>query len=549
MQKVQIQKQKRYTVNVTNTTGKSWSITNTTDADVVVINASTEDDQSVEQFYERSLKILETANGQKLIKAGSTENINLEEAVYNIILARADNLFPVKAATVALDSDTQTYAPVTVTTADAERMKLAAKFQQILTAFSTSSLASDFATALADSDATKAAAFFNATDDYKTLTVDDVVAVQTYYAVYPFVWAYYGGEKNYGLHSTDGVTNKYAGYIALINESTVLLNGDKSIPGFTATYVNGATSTPLYYSAGQFVDDAASASPGICLQGLFVLKSSLTKSDDDQAIVAVLIGVINGESVLGYDEEQTVQNDGQLRDVLSSLDILLHPDDTEGWLELAGIVLATLLGFGVLCKGLYTAIKWASTTTPLTPEEIRDRIREVTQRNLDRIKDLGIKDSAKLKVPEDVAASLDDVKRRGNDLLLKENKTKMQDIVNQQSDMLQRLAEYSSTPALQLAGDTVESVYETLLNTSSWDLGDSMVRLMSDLKSSASILNSEVSQVKSRFSTEERNAIEASKKTMDTMTIQVESNERLRADLAEDRTPEERMFEEFFETF
>lgn len=546
-----VQTKKRATaVKAGNTTGKSWSITNNTDADLLVISASSADDQFTDQFYEQSINVLETTDGSKVIGKGTSGAIALNAAGYNLIIARADNLFPVKTASVMWNDDTQMYPSLTVTTEDAGRTKLAAKFQQMLTAFPTSSLAADYATALADSDATKAAAFFKATDDYKTLTIDDVVAVQTYYTVYPFVWAYYGADKTYGLHATDGVTNKYVGYISLTNECPVPMNSDKSIPGFTITYTNGDASQPLYYSNGQFVDDVNSASPGICLQGLFVLKSSLTKSDDDKVVVAVLVGIINGESVLGYDEEQASQNDGLLKDVSSSLDILLHSDIAKYWLELAGVTLATLLGLAVLAK-VFKVLndKAFPPRDPLTPEEMRDHIREVTQHNLDRMKDLGIKDSATLKIPEDVNASLDSIKWRGNDLLLKENKAKMQDIVNRQSDMLERLAEYSSNPKLQDVGDKVGDIYETLLVTNAEDLGGSIEKLMNDLQSNATVLSTEISSVQRKFSADDRRAIEAANEAVETLSRQVENIEELRADLAENKTPEERQFEELFEAF
>lgn len=99
---------------------------------MVVINAYTEDDQSVEQLHERSLKVLKTTNGQSFIKAGIAAMVALDATAHTVIISRADNLFPVKTASVTLDKDTQTTPSLTITTADAENMKLAAKFQQML---------------------------------------------------------------------------------------------------------------------------------------------------------------------------------------------------------------------------------------------------------------------------------------------------------------------------------------------------------------------------------------------------------------------------------
>lgn len=548
MQKVQTKKQKQPAIKL-NEVANNWSITNNTDADVVVMSAFTDDDQSVEQLYERSLTVLKTADGQSFIKAGAAAAVALDVTTYTVIVARADNLFPVKTALVKLDGDAPTAPLLTVTGEDAGRMKLAAKFQQMITAFPTSSLATDFATALKDLDPTKADTFFKATEEYKTLTIDDVVAVQTYYAVYPFVWACYGGSKNYGLHACDGVTNRPAGYISLTNECAVPLSGDKNDPGFTITYTNQDVSQPLYYANGQFVDDVNSESPAICLQGLFALKSDLTKNDSDNAIVAVLIGTINEESILGYDQEQDAGDDGQQTGSKSTLDILLHLDITKSWLELHGLILASVLGVAVLFKAVKMLMDAAFQFTPLTPEEIRIRIRMTAQQNLDRIKNLGIKDSARLRIPEDVAASLDSIKSRANDLLLQENKAKMLEIVNEQSGMFSGIGKYTNNNELQAIGDDIQAVSEKLWETSAVDLDASMKDLMSTIKDITDNLDVQANKVRSNFVGAEQEAMVTSKEAVDLLIEQVDNIEGIREDLATDTTPEQRQAIEFFEDF
>lgn len=551
MQKVQTLKNKPRSAKSRAAANTSWQITNSTDTDLLVVSTSSDTDHPEWQSYAGPLQAVSAADGSKVIGKGKTGTVAADENAGSIILARADNLFPVKA--VAVNDGTQS-SSVTATAADAERLKLAAKFLQLLAAFPSSSLATDFATALADSDPAKAAAFFGSTDDYKTLTIDDVVAVQTYYAAYPFVWAYYGAGKNYGLHSTDGTTNQYVGYLALTNACAIPLRTDKTVPGFTATYVNGDTSIPLYYSNGQFVDDVNSAGPGICLQGLFVLKSSLTKSDDDTVIVAVLIGTINGETVLGYDEEQTVQNDGQLRDVQSSLDILLHPQDTQGWLELAGVILATVLGFGVLCLSIKAIVDQATKVTPLTPEQTRDRIREITQRNLDRFSDIkGLPDNQRLTIPKEVTASLDAIKAKGNKVLLEENRTKLKDILQRQEEICTEIAKGGAPDSLELIADDMIPIGPNLEMTFDSRYPEKFEAMIETCKTQLYSITDQLTacaaEIWDHLETNSKNIINESKEAIKEASGQVDEMEKMRQDLTENRSPEERKFEELFESF
>lgn len=171
---------KSSTLQIESQTDKSRSIVNDCGTGIVII--SVRNDQSDALLYEQSMQQLITTDGKKVISREAKRTVSFDGKSNVLIVAKAGNLFPVK----ILYPETQTAASVNVSAAGVNNMQPAEKFNRTITAFPSSSLPQDYATALYDDDLTPVEAFFKASKEYKSLTLDMVIAVDTYYKVYPF---------------------------------------------------------------------------------------------------------------------------------------------------------------------------------------------------------------------------------------------------------------------------------------------------------------------------------------------------------------------------
>lgn len=346
---------------------KNLAITNSSSVDIAMLDGYGTDDSQV--VYEQGLTQWTTTAGTKSIKAGGTGTIVLDDThndesgtptyskAYSIIYVKPDNFFPVKLKGSLLVHSTQAYAPVTVTNDDVTVMTQTQEFLQTIMAYPTSTLAKNYAAALqsttssasSDTDVdTGVAAFFASTNQFKEVTLDSITAVSTYYSQFPYVWADYLATKSFYFYSSDGTTTTYNGSITLNIPSTPTT--DKSLPGFTFTYTDANNnSKPLYFANGQFVDNLNSDVPAICLSGLFTLKSTLTKVSTDNTIIPILIGTVNGDQVIGYEDKMTKNSDD---DGWSGCYALLHPQNAQGWITLFMTFVGLVMGIDFVMKGL-----------------------------------------------------------------------------------------------------------------------------------------------------------------------------------------------------
>ena len=122
------------------------------------------------------------------------------------------------------------------------------------------------------------------------------------------------------------------------------------MPGFTFTYTDANNnSKPLYFANGQFVDNLNSDVPAICLSGLFTLKSTLTKVSTDNTIIPILIGTVNGDQVIGYEDKMTKNSDD---DSWSGCYALLHPQNAQGLDHIVHDLRRLVMGIDFVMKGL-----------------------------------------------------------------------------------------------------------------------------------------------------------------------------------------------------
>ncbi|MBE7171979.1 MAG: hypothetical protein INR73_15440 [Williamsia sp.] len=320
-----------------------YQITNHADIPVVLVQASASDKDALNiQLYDQPLTMLQAGVSGNILKDGGNASVTIEHAqdgmAYSLIVAQADNLFPAMAFPVAFPENETSTIAVSVKAADRKAMQLAEKFLQTITAFPSSELATGYATALADKDINSTNRFFQNTKDYKELTLNKVVAVQTYYNSYPFIWANYASKKVYRLYQANASNTTDVGSLTIITPAQAPASVDKSHPDFSIVYQPAeAASEPvtLAYSNGKFSNKDGAAKPAVELKGVFSTADGTTKDQSALSIITLLKGTIDNVEVLG-----AVQEDEDSKPWIS-IDGLLHPEDLKDKLQLAGI--ATLL--------------------------------------------------------------------------------------------------------------------------------------------------------------------------------------------------------------
>ena len=348
-----------------------YVVTNNTIIDIVALDSFNKTNPVVPQvMYEQSLSYLTPKDSStSTVKASAKATLDLKDTHlgsdnttvmpntrYAVIFARADNLCPVATAAVKLDTN-YLAAPIIVAEADRQDMILAQKFYQYMTAFPTSATAKGYVAAVNDAQTNGESVaemdaavtkFFQGTDDYKTLTLEKVLAVSTYYAQYPIVWTDNKPSKTYYLYSSDGTKITDMGFVKL---ALGTITPGKDLTGFSFVYTDASgKTTNLSYSKGQLVEDITLDLPTICLQGLFTQRSTFTKSTDDTAIITALSGTVNGYKVLGYDTKQTPDSDDSTK--WSGLYTLLHPKDAMGVIQLFMTIMGVVMGIDFICKML-----------------------------------------------------------------------------------------------------------------------------------------------------------------------------------------------------
>ena len=512
---------------------KTWQITNSTDASLVIIDAFLSDPASTNEFYQRSLQLLSTTDGLRFIKSGETKTIALDEVHtgtdgnamdYTIIIARADNLFPVKIFELSVSQDS--FSDTTVTTDDVKLLRQAEAFQQTILAFPTSNRTTAWANVLKNPDEQKVQAFFQSNPEYAALNLEIVTAVQTYYSRYCFAWAGYAATKLYYLYTSDGTIKKYVGSVT-INNKTVAPITNLDVPdGFTVTYTDfNHRNTKLYYSNGQFSENVVSSAPAICLSGLFMLKSSITGNSSDNTLTAVLFGILNKTEVFGYEQKDSTNPD----------ESLFSPQSLKGRLVLSGMLVSALFALGALAVGGYYIFKFVKKALqpPLTPEQIERLNTDKVTKILERMVDAGVR------VPEDLTRSLADIKAEANKNLLADNREKIDRILQKQYKESVVMLEYGSTSALQSAFETIEwdrSRIKYIVDPK--DMAEQIDSFRQNITKNAKVLAGRSSSISKKLTLSETQIISDAKAIADSSVRGVDTNEDIRKDLDNDEVPE-----------
>jgi hypothetical protein len=331
-------------------------VTNQSGNDAVVMIPTTSTPTSTSGdivVYNQSLAVLATVEGGTIINNTATGTVTLDQTyidpttkavtpsiLYELLICDASWYSPVANLSV-MQSFTSpgTYAPQTATSAEAKSLSDAGSFIQTTQAYPRSKLTTDYQAALtgASSSAKTAAdgssgsaqatsdsitdttnTFFQSTEGYKGVTLAAVVAMQSYYANFPFVWAQYSASAvTYYLYGNDikTKTTTFEGTMVLtppktidlskVNGGYIVIFNPAKTPADTSTVdVDTSKAVALTYDNGLFVDQPGGDIQNIAVKGMFMLKRNLTLVQTDISILPVITGTTYGVTALGFNSPQ-----------------------------------------------------------------------------------------------------------------------------------------------------------------------------------------------------------------------------------------------------
>ena len=382
---------------------KLCKVTNNSGTDIVVGTPITSDETenttpivSVNKDFE----ILYTSSGDTVIKDSGTDSVTLDRTHldattkqpvytkgYDLLISSSTWLTPIANIGVALNPITKVFKPQTVTADSKTAMQQTADFYQTIAAYPTSKLAKDYIAAMngtsddADSKADGSAdsatnvsnsieggvsGFFASTKSYQKVTMANIVAIEAYYNMFPFVWANFADSTTYYLYSSDGNATSFQGALSLRKSGNIDIT--KPNGGYTCSFapavnptdtsktdVNTGAAKSLTYSNGLFTDDVNADIPQIALKGAFSLKRTFTKDPNDTKVIVIISGTVNGATCLGFDQTQATKADDTTQDWLNSL---FHPTTAAGIFNSVMQILGALMMLHFVVSTLWGIGKW-----------------------------------------------------------------------------------------------------------------------------------------------------------------------------------------------
>jgi len=518
---------------------KLCSLTNNTGKDVVVALIISDDETASQDAVisaNQQFEILKTSAGNTIIKNGSSGSVTLDHNYkagadetgyvqnYDLIVSDTNWLYPLADIAVIQQGSngTASYAAQTVDATNQAAMSQAFGFYQTFAAYPSSQLATDYmnmlmqaqnaASATADGSPGSAEAvanaientmdsFFKGTVQYKDVTLADIVAVDNYYNNFPCVWAQYRDIITYYLYGSDGTTAVFSGTLSLVKPGMVDIT--KPNAGYTCSFtpavnpadtsktdVDPTRSVSLTYSGGMFLDDVTTETPAIALKGSFQLEGFFIDDANDNAVIAILTGTVNGFTCIGFDITQpappkttTLQTSTPTATASSPAakywDTLIHPKGQQDLivsiLTLVGaIMLIPATAFAIY--GIYRIVKYKQQVKePASKAEIETAGTKLTEAQRGKIIDKYLKFFAPDPWPsfETLSdAAILDLKEKTEAHSNGMKGARMEHAFRLQRDCLQLALKYSEwldRGTLTLIQDSLRVIKDTLYNLSPGD--------------------------------------------------------------------------------
>jgi hypothetical protein len=291
----------------------TWKVTNaTTDKKLVVINASVDSDAPHAFYYDQKTTLLPFANGS-ILAAGNTDSISVPDVQkdkngfslpFTFIVAEAETLSPVKAVT--FKADLSDINDITIDDTTVSDMVTVFNFLKNITAFPGSELATEFA-ALDYTNDNAVTAFFTKSEDYRTVTLDTLSLVKSYYNALPYGWA---NGKNVTIYLYGGTYDEVSDTDEVKSIGTLTITNDWTLPlplavpeGFKMELkLTDDKARNVIFSDGVFWDSTRTATAKLSLAGSFAVPSQLALNDSDNNLCTFLVGKVNGMNAFGLEE-------------------------------------------------------------------------------------------------------------------------------------------------------------------------------------------------------------------------------------------------------
>lgn len=294
------------------------------DGSVAILNAYNANPNDLQQGYAQTLQLEQFASGNDSLASGASDTLELDEStpLYNLIVAQANNLFPVLTTAEMLSFGTpRTFPPLTVDSDASASCANALQFFQNISAFPTSNLATGFTAACtsagtaatsADDIDSAVDAYFQSTKGFQNVTFDSFIAAQSYLATFANAWANFATSYTYYLYKGSGAGIGEGGSAEAVGTVTFTQTPPSGVPsptdtsgGYTITYENGGDSTTLYFSDQQLVSSTTVDIPPIGLQCTYAQLSAFSgNAADAETLVPIIFGNANGEQVMGINVEE-----------------------------------------------------------------------------------------------------------------------------------------------------------------------------------------------------------------------------------------------------
>lgn len=473
---------------------KQIDLTNSSGVNVAVLLptvANAPDSPNNIEVYDQDLEVLQTTDGKCSLAEGAKGTYLLDQTyidpktkkptystIYDLLVSTSDWFSPLANIGVIQNffADSPSYTPVTATSDEAAAIKNAGVFIQTIAAYPTSKLTKDYQTAMSSAQTTGAQkadgstgssdavantmtasvnTFFKGTKSFQNVTLAGVVAMQTYYRAFPFVWAQYT-DTTYYLYSSDGKTTSFVGTIALSKPTTIDVTQPNG--GYTCSFapatdptdttkldVDTSKSKSLTFQNGLFVDDVSSDIPQIAVRGTFQIKRTFTQKPADTQVLTVLSGTIDGQVCLGFDKPQK-KDDKANSEFWNSL---FHPKNSaeifKSVMTIGGAVMM-LFFFGQILFGI---VKWArglGAAKEPTTKDLLERFSDDLKKSIkDEVNDAIKKQSGgEEQAPDDPADAQAQIDSEAGAVQDNLNAGNLEDGLQAQADSVQTLAQYES---------------------------------------------------------------------------------------------------------
>lgn len=529
------------------TDSNNVQVTNSTTVSAVVLDSyDPSTTPTGKEVYQQPLTMRSTTSGATTILAGDSVSVVLDPSrtIYDLIFARPLDLFPLQNSSLMQGIISGSYPPLTIATSSPAQLALAISFNINLMAYPTSTTAKQYYAAVSNAAKTSTSAtsvddvvnaFFQTTTNYKTLTLNAVVTAQTYTNSFAFIWAgftsnfaSFGTAITYYLYST-GTAAANSNQAAPVPQGILTLTQISPAPnpanpsdrtgGYQITYTppSGAVVTMLYLN-GQFVSDD-SGFPNVALTGTFVLKSMLTNNSSDNAIIPMLTGAVGGLQVFGTTNKQSSAPGGGAP---GDFWAFFHPTTMGGYLSLICTFLGLAMGLEWIGSKAKAAADWfKSQKNPPEPGEIEqmkeqlDQLGETVRANQQELLDkLGDKNAQVPNEADMPNAQLDDQANLvdANNIARADSQI---DVLVEQANQVEVLAEYGVTPSLENAAESVRATTQALNEATQngakgADLQQAVDDATSGIQESQASLNSAIENVQSELSAQSQAQLEES---------------------------------------